>query len=47
MWARGLSTVWDRFCLAATPAGDGWVLPAVGPDLGPPVPVTISVPPPG
>ena len=47
VWARGLATVWDHFCLAAAPAGEGWALPAVGPDLGPPVPVTISVPPPG
>jgi hypothetical protein len=47
VWARGLSTCWDRFCLAAAPAGDGWVLSTVGPDLGPPAPVTISAPPPG
>jgi hypothetical protein len=42
VWARGLGTCWDRFCLAARPAGDGWELPAVGPDVGPPSPVTIA-----
>ena len=36
VWARGLGTCWDRFCLAAAPAGDGWALSAVAPDLGPP-----------
>jgi hypothetical protein len=44
VWARGLGTCWDRFCLAAEPAGDGWVLSTVGPDLGQPAPVTISGP---
>lgn len=47
VWARGLGTCWDRFALAAAPAGDGWALSAVGPDLGPPAPITISGPPPG
>jgi hypothetical protein len=42
VWARGLGTCWDRFCLAAAPAGDGWKLSAVGPGLGPPSPVTIT-----
>ncbi len=42
VWARGLGTCWDRFCLAAVPAGDGWELSAVGPDLGPPSPLTIT-----
>lgn len=47
VWARGLTTCWGRFCLAAAPqpAGDGWVLSTVGPDLGPPSPVTLSAPP--
>ena len=44
VWARGLGTCWDRFCLAAEPARDGWMLSAVGPDLGLPAPVTISAP---
>ncbi|MGD0927596.1 MAG: hypothetical protein ABR926_20655 [Streptosporangiaceae bacterium] len=47
VWARGLGTCWDRFCLAARPAGEGWALSAVGRDLGPPGQVTISVLPPG
>jgi hypothetical protein len=47
VWARGLGTCWDQFCLAAEPAGDGWTLSAVAPDLGPPSHVTISGPPPG
>ena len=47
VWARGLGTCWDRFCLAATPAAEGWALSAVGPDLGPPARVTISAPAPG
>ncbi|HEX3390473.1 MAG TPA: hypothetical protein VHT94_15660 [Streptosporangiaceae bacterium] len=47
VWARGLGTCWDRFGLAAAPAGDGWALSAVGPDLGPPAPITISGPAPG
>jgi hypothetical protein len=47
VWARGLGTCWDRFCLAAAPAGDGWALSAVGPDLGLPAPITISGPAPG
>ncbi len=47
VWAQGLGTCWDRFVLAAAPAGDGWALSAVPPDLGPPTPITISVPPPG
>ena len=42
VWARGLGTCWDRFCLAAAPDGDGWALSAVGPDLGPPAPITIG-----
>jgi hypothetical protein len=42
VWARGLGTCWDRFCLAAGPAGDGWELSTVGPDLGAPEPTMIS-----
>ena len=45
VWARGLGTCWDRFVLAAAPAGDGWALSAVPPDLGPPTQITISRPP--
>ena len=44
VWARGLGTCWDQFCLAAEPAGDGWTLSAVAPDLGPPSHVTSAVP---
>ena len=36
VWARGLGTCWDRFSLAAAPAGTGWTLSAVGPGPGPP-----------
>jgi hypothetical protein len=48
VWARGLSTCWGRFCLAAAPqpAGDGWLLSTVGPDLGPARPVRLGSPPP-
>lgn len=42
VWARGLGTCWDRFCLAAAPDGDGWTLSAVTPDLGPPTPITLG-----
>jgi hypothetical protein len=44
VWARGLGICWDRFALAASPAGDGWVVSAVGPDLGPPARITITGP---
>jgi hypothetical protein len=47
VWARGLGTCWDRFGLAAVPAGAGWVLSAVAPDLGPPALITIAAPSPG
>jgi hypothetical protein len=47
VWARGLATCWDRFALAAAPAGDGWALSAVPPDLGPPAQITITGPLPG
>ena len=46
VWARGLGTCWDRFVLAAAPAGDGWALSAVTPDLGPPAQITITGSPP-
>ena len=48
VWARGLTTCWGRFGLAAAaqPSGDGWVLSTVALDLGPPRPVTLSSPPP-
>ncbi len=45
VWARGLTTCWGRFCLAAEPAGEGWVLSTVGLDLGPPRRVTLGNPP--
>lgn len=45
VWARGLTTVWGRFCLGAAPTEDGWILTTVGPELGPPAPVTVSRPP--
>jgi hypothetical protein len=47
VWARGLATCLGRFCLTAAPApaGDGWVLGSVGPDLGSPHPITLSTPP--
>jgi hypothetical protein len=44
VWARGLGTCWDRFALAAAPAGDGWEVSAVAPDLGPPAQITITGP---
>jgi hypothetical protein len=44
VWARGLGTCWDRFCLAARPAGAGWEVSAVGPELGAPEPIMLSGP---
>lgn len=44
VWARGLGTCWDRFCLAAGPAGAGWEVSAVGPGLGAPEPIMLSGP---
>ena len=44
VWARGLGTCWDRFCLATGPAGAGWVVSAVGPELGAPEPIVLSGP---
>ena len=48
VWARGLTTCWDRFCLAAAPqpSGDSWLLSTVGPDLDQPRPITLGTPPP-
>jgi hypothetical protein len=48
VWAKGLATVWGRFCLAAT-SDDGlrWTLTTVGPDLGEARPLVIELPPPG
>jgi hypothetical protein len=47
VWARGLATCLGRFCLTAAPApaGDGWLLGSVGPDLGAPHPINLSSPP--
>ena len=47
VWGQGLSIFWGRFCLAAAPAEAGWVLSTVGPDLGPPQPITVGNPPAG
>jgi hypothetical protein len=47
VWARGLGTCWDRFCLAARPAGAGWEVSAVGHELGEPEPIRLSGPPAG
>ena len=44
VWARGLAICWDRFGLAAAPAGEGWAVSAVAPDLGPPALITIAGP---
>jgi hypothetical protein len=42
VWAKGLCTLWGRFCLAAAPAEAGWVLSTVGQDLGPARPITVG-----
>jgi hypothetical protein len=44
VWAKGLATIWGRFCLAAV-SDDGltWRLTTVGPDLGPPSLVTLQL----
>jgi hypothetical protein len=53
VWAKGIATIWGRFCLAATRQdAQTWRLLAVGPDLGPPAPITLQLaeprgPPPG
>ena len=45
VWARGLTTCWGRFCLAAAPSGDNWVLSTVGLELDSPHLVTLGSPP--
>jgi hypothetical protein len=45
VWAKGIATIWGRFCLAtATSDGQTWRLVTVGPDLGPPVPIALQLP---
>jgi hypothetical protein len=45
VWSRGLTTVFGRFCLAAsTDDGRAWTLSTVGPDLGPPAPIRVELP---
>jgi hypothetical protein len=44
VWAKGIATIWGRFCLAATRQdAQTWRLLAVGPDLGPPAPITLQL----
>jgi hypothetical protein len=48
VWAKGIATIWGRFCLAATRVdAQTWRLLAVGPDLGPPAPITLQLAEPG
>jgi hypothetical protein len=48
VWAKGVATIWGRFCLAATRQdAQTWRLLAVGPDLGPPAPITLQLAEPG
>jgi hypothetical protein len=48
VWAKGIATIWGRFCLAATRQdAQTWRLLAVGPDLGPPAPITLQLAEPG
>jgi hypothetical protein len=45
VWAKGLATIYGRFCLgAATTDGRRWTLTTVGPDLGEPETVTVTLP---
>jgi hypothetical protein len=45
VWARGLEVIWGRFCLAATTNDDhSWELLTVGPDLGEPATLTLTLP---
>jgi hypothetical protein len=45
VWARGLATIFGRFCLAAsTEDGRAWTLTTVGPDFGPPAPIRVELP---
>jgi hypothetical protein len=44
VWAQGLATIWDRFCLAArTDDGCTWRLTTVGTDLGSPSVLTLQL----
>ena len=44
VWAKGIATIWGRFCLAATRTdAQTWRLLTVGPDLGPPAPITLQL----
>lgn len=45
VWVPGLVTLWGRFCLSATPAGERVVLRTVGPDLSDPVDLALDRPP--
>jgi hypothetical protein len=48
VWAKGVATIWGHFCLAATRQdAQTWRLLAVGPDLGPPAPITLQLAEPG
>lgn len=45
VWAKGIATIWGRFCIAAsTTDGETWTLLTVGPDFGPPAPITVALP---
>lgn len=44
VWAKDIATIWGRFCLAATRKdAQTWRLLTVGPDLGPPLPITLQL----
>lgn len=46
VWAKGIATIWGRFCIAAsTPDGQSWTLLTVGPDFGAPAPITVQLAP--
>jgi hypothetical protein len=45
VWAKGLATIWGRFCLASsTSDGRAWRLTTVGPDLESPALITVTLP---
>jgi len=45
VWARGLATSFGRFCLAASSStGRRWTLTTVGPDLGTPETIVVTLP---
>ena len=45
VWAKGIATIWGRFCLAAaTTDQQTWKLLTVGPGLGPPEPIEVRLP---